>query len=67
MIIASVFGIAIAEERGVEPIAFESFVSRASVVLEINAPVGSIVSSDAKPEVALLVVGQRAPGSPVAG
>lgn len=40
MIVASVSGSVIAEERVVEPTAFESFVSRASVVLEVDESVG---------------------------
>lgn len=40
MIIVSVSGIAIAEERVVETSAFESFVSRPGVVLEVDEPVG---------------------------
>lgn len=58
MIIASVSGIAKAEQRVVEPTAFESFVARASIVLEIDEPVGPIASTDAKLEVALRVARQ---------
>jgi hypothetical protein len=58
--LASVSGIAMAEERVVEPTTFESFVARPSVVLEIDETVGSFVSSDAKLEVALLVAADTA-------
>jgi hypothetical protein len=56
--LTTVWGIAIAQEHVVEPTAFESFVARASVVLEIDEAVGSITSADAELEGALLVVGQ---------
>jgi hypothetical protein len=55
MMLASVSGIAVAEERVVEPTAFESFVARPSVVVELDEPVGSIASTDANLEVAVLV------------
>ena len=57
LIITTVCGIAVAEERVVEPTGFESFVARASVVLEVDEPVGTIVSTDATLAIALLVAG----------
>jgi len=39
-IIASVSGIAIAEERIVGPTAFEPFVKRPRVIVEVEEPVG---------------------------
>jgi len=40
MMVASVCGIAIAEEGVVEPTAFESFVTRPRVIVEVEEPVG---------------------------
>lgn len=60
VIIAAVSGIAVAEVRVVKPTGFESFVGRASVILEIDEPVGSIMSADAKLEVAVLVAADTA-------
>jgi hypothetical protein len=55
MIIAFIFGNVIAEEQVVEPTAFESFVTRASVVVEVDEPVGWIVSTDSTQAIALPV------------
>lgn len=58
--LATVSGIAIADEPVVEPTAFESFVARTSVILEVDEPVGSIASTDAKLEIAALVAADTA-------
>lgn len=60
LIITTVSGIAVAQQHVVEPTGFESFVTRVSVILEIDEPVGSIVSADAKLEVAALVAADTA-------
>ena len=57
MIIASVSGMAIAEQRVIEPTALERFVARARVVLEVDESVGWLVRTDATLEIALLVAG----------
>lgn len=60
VIVTTVSGIALGQERVVEPTEFESFVARSSVVFEIDEPVGTIVSVDARLEVAALVAADTA-------
>jgi hypothetical protein len=56
-LLTSVSGIAFAEEQVVEPTAFESFVARPSVVLEVDEPVSWVVRTNATLAIALLAAG----------
>lgn len=59
-LVAAHSGIAVGDQRVIEPTMLESYVARPSVVVESEAPVGSIASADAKVTVAALVAADTA-------